>query len=186
MKTTLQVDTKLLEEFQDVVTKEYGKLKGAQSEALAEAVKLWLAFRGRRRYFAHAGAQVKVLTLDEVRAALEKAAKEKAVMPEAIVVPLFETFDREELRHLLGAVVSALGEPSDAEGSLDSLEHDDGLAVFGWKVRSGEGGYALRFVVRMGFRFVGYSRLWSAEMAGVRDLLWGRVDDSIGKRRREK
>jgi len=45
MKTTLVIDDEMFEEFQCAVEDDYGKLKGAQSEALNEAVLLWLAHK---------------------------------------------------------------------------------------------------------------------------------------------
>jgi hypothetical protein len=45
MKTTLMIDDEIFEEFQCAVEDDYGKLKGAQSEAFKEAVLLWLAHK---------------------------------------------------------------------------------------------------------------------------------------------
>lgn len=45
VKTSIRLDSELLEAFQDTVEGEWGKLKGAQNEALREAALLWLAYK---------------------------------------------------------------------------------------------------------------------------------------------
>ena len=45
VKTSIRLDSELLEAFQDAVEGEWGKLKGAQNEALREAALLWLAYK---------------------------------------------------------------------------------------------------------------------------------------------
>jgi len=44
-KTTLRIRKDVFETFQETVEEEWGKLKGAQNEALNEAVLLWLAYK---------------------------------------------------------------------------------------------------------------------------------------------
>jgi len=150
---------------------EFGKLKGAQSEALCEAVRLWLAFRGKARFFAVVGPDgVQVLTWEQVKEKLLKELRERRVhMGETAVLPLFDTFSRDELRDVLNVVRGALGEPKEA-GSLEDLEHYEDQVIFAWKVREGRDGYDLRFTLRMSFRFIGYSRLWSRDVVSVKDL----------------
>jgi len=45
VKTSLRLEKSVLEELQDAVEDNYGKLKGGQKEALREAVLLWLAYK---------------------------------------------------------------------------------------------------------------------------------------------
>jgi hypothetical protein len=172
MKTTLEVQHELLEEFQKAVVKEHGKLKGAQSKALCEAIKLWLAFRGRARFFA-------VVSSNEVQVAKWEEVKDKLVcelrqgrvpMGETAILPLFDTFNKDELKDMLDAVISALGEPDETEGLLEELNHPEDQAVFVWRLKEGKEGYGLRLTLRMSLSFVGYSRLWSKNVMSVKDL----------------
>ena len=172
MKTTLQIDDVLLERFQEAVLREHGKLKGAQSEALEEAVKLWLAFKGVKRYFAIIDSNsAKIADLEHVKKAVINALRERKVQrAETLVFPLFDSFDREDLTGLLEAVQSVLGKPTSSDGSIEDLEHSGDWAVYSWRIREGEHGYSMKFVMRMSFNHVGYSRIWSREILNVRDL----------------
>ena len=173
MKTTLQIDDGLLKSFQEAVLREHGKLKGAQSEALEEAVKLWLAFKGVKRFFAIVDSSTaKIVDFEHVREAIINALREgKVRMAETLVFPLFDVFDdREDLSVLLEAVQSVLGKPTSSEGSIEDLEHSGDWAVYSWRIREGEHGYSMKFVLRMSFNCVGYSRIWSREILNVRDI----------------
>ena len=179
MKTTLQVEDELLREFQEAVTEEFGKLKGAQSEALNEAMKLWLAFRGKKRFFTIIGPQgVRVAGLKEAVDELVNALREGRVQAaDTRIVPLFDSFDREELREMLEAAKSVLGPHFRSEGSIEELEHDEDYAVYSWNIRNGRGGYSLRFTMRMSLCSIVYNRLWSREVTNIKDLLWSQADE---------
>lgn len=172
MKTTLEVESGLLDEFQKAVVEEHGKLKGAQSEAICEAIKLWLAFRGRGRFFAVVGSdKVKVMKWGEVKEKLVDELREGSVsMSETAILPLFDTFSKDELKEVLDVVRSVLGEPDEAEGSIEELSHSEDQALLAWKVKEGVEGYGLRFTLRMSLHFIGYSRLWSKNVVGIKDL----------------
>ncbi|MEM3432609.1 MAG: hypothetical protein QXG08_01070 [Candidatus Methanomethyliaceae archaeon] len=167
MKTTLMINDGLMEEFQRAVEEEYGKLKGAQSEALKDAVKLWLALKGRRRFFLMTGSDgERIVGLDELREVLAGLRVENVKTWETIFFPIFDSFGKDDLKGLFDVVVAALGPPTRADGSIDGLEGDDDFAVFVWKLKDGKGGYALRLSLRMGLSCISYSALWSKEFRG--------------------
>ena len=49
VKTSIRLERDLLEEFQDAVEDNYGKLKGGQNEAFKEAILLWLAHKKNKQ-----------------------------------------------------------------------------------------------------------------------------------------
>jgi len=85
--------------------------------------------------------------------------------------PLFDAFDREALTGLPEAVQSVLGKPASSDGSIEDLEHSGDWAVYSWRIREGEHGCSMKFVMRMSFNHVGYSRIWSREVLNLQELL---------------
>jgi hypothetical protein len=172
MKTTLQVEDDLLLEFQRAVMEEYGKLKGAQSEALAEAMKLWLAFKGRRRFFAVAGpSRLEIMSSEEMKKMLVNSLSRGSVsFYERIVVPLFDSFDRGELFEVVEAVKEVLGDPLEATSSIEDIEHDDDIVVFTWRVKEEGWDYTLKFQLRVSLGFIGFSRALSKKVMDIKRL----------------
>ncbi|MCD6538861.1 hypothetical protein J7L18_09715 [Candidatus Bathyarchaeota archaeon] len=84
---------------------------------------------------------------------------------------LFDAFDREDPTGLLEAVQSVLGKPTSSDGSIEDLEHSGDWAVYSRRIREGERGCSMKFMMRMSFNHVGYSRIWSREALNVQELL---------------
>jgi len=110
-KTTLQVEKGLLEKFQETVVQRFGKLKGAQSEALAEAMKLWLSYTGSLKCVRLFGGGVdKVVELEEVPRVVVDCLKRKMFSRSDIsIVPLFFRFTAEDFNFLHVQLENMLG-----------------------------------------------------------------------------
>jgi len=177
MKTSLQVDEGLLKEFQSAVERRFGKLKGAQSEALSEAIKLWLAFSGKRRYFLVSGPEAwKIVDFEELKEML-RGIKGMDVRPfDTCISPIFDTFDKEDLKEILAAVEEALGAPTESDGSIEELERKE-PAVYTWKLKDGRGGYAFRFFLAMRRGGVSYNAFWTKKAMSLEDLAWRPEDE---------
>lgn len=110
--------------------------------------------------------------LESVKGVIINALKKGNIqVAETLVFPLFDSFDRDDLKGALEAVKSVLGEPDMSDRSVDELEHDQDQAVYVWKVKEGSGGYSLKFTMRMSFQLIGYSRLWSKAVESIHDLI---------------
>lgn len=78
MKTTLIVEGDVMELFQENVQRTWGKLKGAQSEALREAMILWLSHKGQIIAVSfHDGKRECIGTVEEFFLALQELAQRK-------------------------------------------------------------------------------------------------------------
>ena len=114
VKTSIRLDSELLEAFQDAVEGEWGKLKGAQNEALREAALLWLAYKS----------SLPVVLLNDNRSgrkmillASELTSKLDAVLskPELSVTPVAAEYFQEDLLAKVAALlIDKLGRPTKA------------------------------------------------------------------------
>lgn len=78
MKTTLVVESDVMELFQENVQRTWGKLKGAQSEALREAMLLWLSHKGQITAISfHDGRRERISTIEEFFTALQELVQKK-------------------------------------------------------------------------------------------------------------
>lgn len=135
LKTTLQVDDELLSEFQERVVKRYGKLKGPQSEALAEAMRLWLSYIGQAKNARVVGGGMDVIQefdkLPEVaRKAFRKGLFERS---DITAVPLFFRFRKTDVESLCASFTSMWGEAVRVSGNIDSIETGGGVS-YTWQL----------------------------------------------------
>ncbi len=138
MKTTLQVDDELLSKFQEAVVKRFGKLKGSQSEVIAEAMRLWLSYVGEVRCVRVIGGGMDTIQEferlpDIVKNALESGAFAKS---DLTAVPLFFRFTKEDLESLCRSFKSLLGENIRVLGRVEAFEGGGGVS-FSWRLTNG-------------------------------------------------
>lgn len=122
IQTTLRVDEALLEMFQDVVEREFGKLKGAQNEALRESILLWLAYKANIDVFAlhnHRTGRVKILKLEELLDAIgiELASRRFDFSVRCVVK---DTLAKGLVSKILGKATTILGSPDSVQ--LEDVE----------------------------------------------------------------
>lgn len=139
MKTTLQVDDELLSEFQKTVVKRHGKLKGPQSEALAEAMRLWLSYVGYAKSVRVIGGGLDAIQdfeklPDVVRSAFESGMFDRS---DLTAVPLFFRFKKADLESLCASFTSTWGEAVRVLGNIDSFEGGSGVS-FSWRLPNGK------------------------------------------------
>lgn len=120
-KTTLQVEKDLLNRFQGAVVRRFGKLKGAQSEALAEAMRLWLSYTGSSKCVRLFGGDMdRVVELGKVPAIVVGCLKRRVFSKSDVsIVPLFFRFTFEDfnfLRSQLESMLNGLVAKEDGEG----------------------------------------------------------------------
>jgi hypothetical protein len=93
-KTTLRIEPSLLETFQKKVESMAGKLKGAQNDALNEAVLLWIGYRGEEKVVSVATREgTKVVKLAEVKGMLDEFVRQgwdegRGVSVKALFAPI--------------------------------------------------------------------------------------------------
>jgi len=76
-KTTLRIEPDLLKKFQKKVESVAGKLKGAQNEALNEAVLLWIGYRGEEKVVSVAAKQrSRVIRMEEAKDVIEELVRD--------------------------------------------------------------------------------------------------------------
>lgn len=112
MKTTLVVEGDVMELFQENVQRTWGKLKGAQSEALREAMLLWLSHKGQITAVSfHDGKRECIGTVEEFFSALrELVQKKRGIHCNATIFGEHEAV----LSGTLGVLMNLLGQPSAA------------------------------------------------------------------------
>jgi hypothetical protein len=138
MKTTLLVESDIMELFQENVQRIWGKLKGAQSEALREAILLWLSRRGEiTAVDFHDGRRGRIGTVEEFLSALREVIQRKrGIQCNASVLGCG---CEEVFTDALKLMVAVLGNPSSAyisdmdEGEV--LEKLEGVDVKAWMRR---------------------------------------------------
>jgi hypothetical protein len=113
MKTTLVVESDVMELFQENVQRTWGKLKGAQSEALREAMILWLSHKGQIIAVSfHDGKRECIGTVEEFFLALrDLVQKKRGIHCNAVVL------GREQeavLSGTLRVLMNVLGQPNAA------------------------------------------------------------------------
>ena len=138
MKTTLQVSEDLLTEFQSVVSKRFGKLKGSQSEALVEAMKLWLSYVGEARCVRTFGGGVDMIVElkdfpEIVRKLLENGGFRKS---DVTAVTLFYRFTEDDVANVCSNIVGFLGGEEAASGSMEEFTRGSGVS-FSWRLTNG-------------------------------------------------
>ncbi|MHB1907758.1 MAG: hypothetical protein ACYCQJ_02660 [Nitrososphaerales archaeon] len=76
-KTTIRLSPELTKTFQEEVSEEAGKLRGAQNESFNEAVLLWLGYKGRKQVVSVATAEgSEPIALERVESSLSNFLKE--------------------------------------------------------------------------------------------------------------
>ncbi|MEM3361496.1 MAG: hypothetical protein QXJ62_04920 [Nitrososphaeria archaeon] len=128
MRTSLRIDSKLLEKFQKAVIRRYGKLKGAQSTAISEAVKLWLSYSGEIKYVRVFGGNFNAIIELEDLAETVKDALVKGFLEESdlTAVPLFFVIEDAERKNVISSFQEIFGE----------FKHEDNRLV--WTVDGGK------------------------------------------------
>lgn len=133
MKTTLQVEDELLSRFQEAVVKRSGKLKGSQSEALAEAMRLWLSYIGSMRCVRVIGGGIDaILEFEKLPNVVKNALESDAfARSDLTAVPLFFRFAKEDLESLHGSLAVLLGEKARTTGRMDDFADGCGVS-YSW------------------------------------------------------
>jgi len=139
LKTTLQVDDELLSEFQNRVVKRYGKLKGTQSGALAEAMKLWLSYTGHATNTRVVGGGMDAIYEFDKLPDIAKNALQKGLFERSDItaVPLFFRFKKAHLEALCVSFKSRWGEAVTVSGNIDSIEVGGGVSL-AWQLPNGK------------------------------------------------
>jgi len=133
LKTTLQVEKELLEDFQNAVVRRFGKLKGSQSQALAEAMKLWLSYVGEAKCVRVFGGGIDTVQElarlpDTFKHALEDGLLEKS---DVTAVPLFFRFTVEDVESLCASISGMLNKEPRVAGRVEGFEGGSGIS-FHW------------------------------------------------------
>ncbi|MCL2476704.1 hypothetical protein [Candidatus Bathycorpusculum sp.] len=113
MKTTLMVEEDMMELFQENIQRTWGKLKGAQSQALKEAMLLWLAHKKQITAITfHDGKQEHITTIEEFLKTLHTnlLTRKKGLQYNATIIGQTET--ETILSDTLRVLISTLGKPS--------------------------------------------------------------------------
>jgi len=141
-KTTLQVQKDLLVKFQNAVSRRFGKLKGAQSEALAEAMKLWLSYVGEEMYFSVEGS---LMSLDEaVNFIVEKVKDGSLHRSDVTLIPLAFSLHEDSINRIRGAFEKVFGKAIN-EGGEDrmylkwNIDENRELVMYFWTYFVGVG-----------------------------------------------
>ena len=134
-KTTLQVEDELLDNFQNAVVRRFGKLKGSQSQALAEAMRIWLSYVGEVRCVRVFGGGVD--TVQELgrlphtfKHALEDGLLEKS---DVTAVPLFFRFTVENVESFCASISKMLNKEPRVIGRVEGFEGGGGIS-FHWQL----------------------------------------------------
>ena len=153
VKTSIRLDSELLEAFQDAVEGEWGKLKGAQNEALREAALLWLAYKSSLPVVLlndNRSGRKMILLASELTSKLGTALSK----PELSVTPVAaEYFWEGIISRVAALLIDKLGRPTkariqrvesgkvleDLEGGADSTAEWE-RRLFEWQDGSSSGG----------------------------------------------
>jgi hypothetical protein len=159
-KTTLRIEPSLLETFQKKVESTAGKLKGAQNDALNEAVLLWIGYRGEEKVVSVATKEgTKVVKLVEVKGMLDGFVRQgwdegRGVSVKALFAPIENAEIVEMLVSLKEFKLVDVKFVADGNGEEMKLQNAEEIS----EAHRTDGGFFVRFGGGVGREF----QLWAS------------------------